>query len=55
MSQNIMKVIVVQNSSGLKPDWFWDIKLFSVKNLNIVSYNNLSNILSEIYSKEMGR
>ena len=54
MSQN-MKVIVAQNYPGFKPDWFWDIKLFSVKNLNIVSHNNLSNILPETCSKEMKR
>ena len=30
--------------SGLKSDLLYDIKLFSVKNLNILSYNNLSDI-----------
>ena len=45
----------MQESPGLNPDWFWDIKLFSVKTLNIMSYNNLSNILFETGSKEMER
>ena len=46
---------LVQESPGLKPDWFYGIRLFSVKNLNILSYNNLSNILLDTGSKEMGR
>ena len=28
---------LVQESPGLNPDWFWGIKLFSVKTLNIIS------------------
>ena len=44
-----------QESPGLNPDWFWGIKLFSAKNINILSYNNLSNILIEASSKEMGQ
>ena len=44
----------MQELRGLNPDWFWDIKLFSVKDLNILSYNNLSNILLKTGSKEMG-
>ena len=46
---------LVQEPPGLKPDWFCDIKLFSVKNLNMLSYNNLSNILPKTGSKEIGR
>ena len=42
---------LVQESTGLNPDWFLDIKLFWAKNLNMLSYNNLSNILLEIGSK----
>ena len=45
----------MQESPGLKPDWFYDIKLFLVKNLNVLSHNNLSNILPETDSKEIGR
>ena len=36
---------LIQKSTGLKPDWLSDIKLFSMKDLNILSYNNLSKIL----------
>lgn len=46
---------LVQKSPGLNPGWFfWDIKLFSMKNLKMLSYNSLSNILLETCSKEMG-
>ena len=45
---------LVQESPSLKPDRFCDIKLFSVKNLNMLSYNNLANILPETGSKEIG-
>ena len=45
----------MQESPDLNPDWFWDTKLFLVKNLNVLSYNNLSNILPETGSKEMGQ
>ena len=44
----------VKESPGLKPNWLGDIKLYSVKNWNMLSYNNISNILSEIGSKEIG-
>ena len=47
--------LVTKESSRLKPDWFCDIKLFLVKNLNMLSYNNLSNILPETGSKGIGR
>ena len=46
---------VVQDSPGLEPDWISNIKLFSVKNLNILSHNNLWSVLPETGSKEMGR
>ena len=46
---------LVPESPGLKPDWFCDIQIFSVKNLNMLSYNILSNILPETGSKEIGR
>ena len=46
---------LVQESPGLNLDWFCNIKLFSVKNLNMLSYNALSNILTETGSKEIGR
>ena len=42
-------------SPGLKPDWFSDIKLFSVKKLNILWYNSLSNVLPETSIKETER
>ena len=45
----------MQESPGLEPDWFCDIKLLSMKNVNMLSYNNLSNILPETGSKEIGR
>ena len=45
----------MQESPGLKPDWFGDIKLFLVKNLNMLLFNNLSNILPETGSKEIGQ
>ena len=47
--------LVTKESSRLKPDWFCDIKLFLVKNLNMLSYNNFSNILPETGSKGIGR
>ena len=39
---------LVQKSSGFNPEWFCDTKLLLVKNLSILSYNNVSNILPEI-------
>ena len=39
---------------GLKSDLFYDIKLFSVKNFYILSYNNLSDIFN-IITLEMGQ
>ena len=35
---------LTHESPGLKPDWFYDIKLFSVKDSNILSYSNLSRV-----------
>ena len=31
---------LVQELPGLKPRWFYDIKLFSVKDLNILLHNS---------------
>ena len=31
---------LVQELRGLKPRWFYDIKLFSVKDLNILLHNS---------------
>ena len=45
---------LAQERPGLKLDSFCDIKLFSVKNLSMLSYNKLSNILPETGSKEIG-
>ena len=45
----------MQESPGLKPDWYLDIKLFSMKNSNILSYNNLSQILPAIGSNNIGQ
>ena len=44
---------LVEESPCLNPIQFWDIKSFSVKNLKILSCNNLSNILLETGCKEM--
>ena len=55
LMRNWQELVTVQESACLNPDWFWDIKLGSVKSLNILSYNNLSNILLETDSKEMRR
>ena len=46
---------LIQESPGLKPDWFLDIKLFSMKNSSILSYNNLTKILPAIGSNDIGR
>ena len=40
---------------GLKGDWLFDIKLFSVENVNIFLCNSLSNVLPETGSKEIGQ
>ena len=37
----IDKSWLMQESSGLKPDWFWDIKSFSMRKENFLLYNNL--------------
>ena len=44
----------MQESPGLKPDWFWDIKSFSMKNENISLYNNLSRTSPHIWKRETG-
>ena len=44
----------MQESPGLKPDWFWDIKSFSMKKENISIYNNLSRTFPHIERRETG-
>ena len=46
---------VIQESPGLKPDWFEEIKLFSIRNLNISLNISLSNIFPQIGSNETGQ
>ena len=46
---------LIQESPVLKPDWFWDIKLFAMKISNILSYKNLSKILPAIESNDIGQ
>ena len=46
---------VVHESPGLKPDWFGDIKLFSVKNSYVLLYNILSNTFPATGSKDIER
>ena len=45
----------MQESPGLKPDWLGEIKLFSVKNLNISLNISFSNILPHTGSREIER
>ena len=45
----------MQESLGLKPDWFWEINLFLIKNSNISLESILSKILPVMGSKEIGR
>ena len=44
----------MQESPGLNPDCFWDIKPFSMKKENILLYNNLSKIFPHIGRRETG-
>ena len=43
---------LMHESPGLKPDWLSDIKLFFVKNLNVLSYSNLSRISPVVESND---
>ena len=45
----------MQESSGLKPDLLNEIRLFSLKNLNIALNINRSRIFSQLGSKNAGR
>ena len=46
----IDKSWLMQESSGLKPGWFTEIKLFSIRNLNISLNISLSSIFPQIRS-----
>ena len=46
---------LVQESRGLKPDWFDEIRSFSIKSLNILSNINSSRIFLQIGKKDTGR
>ena len=46
---------LIHESSGLKPDWLGDIKLYSVKNSYVLLYNIVSYIFPAIGSKDIGR
>ena len=46
---------LAQESHGLKPDWFCNVKLFFVKNRNTLPHYNLLSILPELSRKEMGQ
>ena len=48
----INKTWLIQESSGLKPDWFEEIKLFSLRNLNISLNISHSNIFLQIGSNK---
>ena len=45
----------MQESPGLKPDWFDQINPFSVKNLNISLNINGSRVFLQIGSNDTGR
>ena len=47
------KSLLIHESSGLKPDWLGDIKLFSIKNLYMLLYNILSNIFPATGRKDV--
>ena len=47
--------MLIQESPGLKPDCFGEIKLFSLKNLNISLNIGFSKILPQIGNNETGR
>ena len=44
----------MQESPGLKPDWFWDIKSFSMKKENILLDNKRSRLFLHIGRKGTG-
>ena len=45
----------MQESTGLKLDWFDEISLFSIKKLNILLNSNLSRICPQIGNNDTGR
>ena len=45
----------MQESPGLKPDWFDEISSFSIKNLNISTNINPSRIFPQIGNNDIGR
>ena len=45
---------LIQESSGLEPGWFEEIKLFSIRNLNISLNISLSNIFLQIERNDTG-
>ena len=51
----IDKSWLIQESPGLKPDWFEEMKLFSIRNLDISLNISLSSIFPQIGSNETGR
>ena len=51
----IKRIWLINETPGLNPDWLWDIKLFFVKDSNILSYNILSNIYSAMGSEGIGQ
>ena len=51
----IDKSWLMQESPGLKPSWFEEIKLFSIKNLNISLNISFSSISRQIGSNETGQ
>ena len=54
ISWEIDKSLLMQKCPGMNPEWFWDIKPFSVKKQNMLFYNNLSKIFPHICRRETG-
>ena len=50
----IDKSWLIQESPGLKPDWFVEIRWFVMKKLNISLYKRRSNIFPQIGRSEIG-
>ena len=46
--------IIIKESPGLNPDWFWDVKSFSIKKENMLLYSLLSKIFQHIGRSETG-
>ena len=53
--QMSIKNWLIQESPGLKPDWFVEIRRFVVKKLNISSYEKRSNIFPHLGRNEIGQ